>query len=95
MSPQPTSPPASAEHPKGSPAWLVAQAKELEHTRGVLMEKIGANRLLLRNLRKAGALTEDFERFVEDFYPEKEKGTKRSDQEIEATRRAREAARKG
>ncbi|MDE2101949.1 MAG: hypothetical protein KGL39_32180 [Patescibacteria group bacterium] len=93
MAPQPASAPAT-HHPVGSPAWLVAQAKDLERERAALMEKIGANRNLLRQLHKVDALDDEMKRFVEQFYPEKEKGSNRSKDEIEATRKLREAARK-
>lgn len=96
MSPQPTAAPAqTVTHPKGSPAWLVQQARELEKERGNLMERIGANRAILRNMHKADALEADLKEFVEKFYPEKEKGVTRSADEIEATRKEREKARKG
>lgn len=95
MAPQPTAAPAQhSNHPVGSPAWLVEQAKRLEKERADLMEKIGANRNLLRQLHKVDALDAEMREFVEKFYPEKEKGSNRSKDEIEATRKLREAARK-
>ena len=101
MAPQPTSAPASdapvehaVEHAPGSPGWAIEQAKKLENERGKLMERIGANRNFLRNLHKMGALDAEQRRFVTTFYPEKEKGTARSKESVEATRKARESARK-
>lgn len=105
MSPQPTPAPAApaprllpnleGDHPKGSPRWLVARAVEFEKERAALMTKIGANRDSLRNLLKQDALEDDLAKFVREFYPEKEKGSSRDEDEIEATRKLREAARKG
>lgn len=95
MSTTAPAPKEAVKHEPGSPGWLIDQAKTLEKERGTLMERIGANRGLLRSLHKVGALNETQRKFVETFYPEKEKGSTRSDDEIEATRKAREAARKG
>lgn len=86
---------APVQHPVGSPAWAIEQAKKLEKERGEIMERIGANRAFLRNLHKMGGLDASQRKFVQTFYPEKEKGSTRSEDEIEATRKAREAARKG
>lgn len=83
------------KHTAGSPPWAIEQAKKLEKERGELMLRIGANRDFLRNLHKMGALDGEQRKFVETFYPEKEKGSSRSADEIEATRKAREDARKG
>lgn len=109
MSPQPTTPAAPAaaaetpkvklpevngEHPKGSPRWLVALAITLEKQRAEVMETIDENRKSLRSLLKQNALEDDLAKFVRDFYPEKEKGASRSIDELDSTRKLREAVRK-
>jgi hypothetical protein len=93
--PQPAAAPASPEagHRPGSPEWLVAQARDLENQRAVLMKKIGKNRESLRNLDELDALSAEHQKFVREFYPLKEKGERRSKEDIERTRKAREAAR--
>lgn len=95
MSPQPTTPAAPTQHAKGSPRWLVEQARHLEKERAALLERIDANRSALRNLMKADALEDDLKEFVNVFYPEKTKGTARSVDEVNATRELREKVRKG
>jgi len=90
---QPATPPV--QHHVGSVPWLIQQAKDLEIQRGEILEKIGAVRSQLRNLKKLGALDADALKFVQVFYPEKERGETRSKEEVEKTRAAREAARKG
>jgi hypothetical protein len=91
----PEAPATSPEPTPGSPAWLINQAKGLERDRGKLLERIGANRSLLRQLHKVGALNAEEKKFVTTFYPDKERGSTRSEDEVEATRKTREAARKG
>jgi hypothetical protein len=96
MSPQPTTAPApAAQAPIGSPHWLMAQAKKLEKDRGEIMDKIGAVRTQLRNLDKLGGLPTEVKEFAETFYPKKEKDSPRSKEDSEATRKARQDARKG
>lgn len=104
MSPQPTAAPATdngpklphipADAPKGSPIWAIGQAMHLERERAKLGERITANRDFCRNLLKMDALDDDTKRFVEVFYPEKEKGSNRSEAEVEATRKLRDQVRK-
>ncbi len=91
----PTEHEVTHSHAVGSPGWAIEQAKSLEQERGALMIRIGANRDFLRNLAKMNALDAEQAKFVTTFYPDKEKGSARSADEVEATRKAREAARKG
>lgn len=76
------------------PSRQITRALDLERQRAELGEKITANRDMLRLLDKAGELSDDQGNWLDVFYPEKEKGTNRSKDEIEATRKAKEAARK-
>lgn len=76
-----------------SSARQIRRAIELEADRAKLMRQISDNRDYLRLMQKNEELDEDAVEFVETFYPEKERGTRRAKDEIEATRRARLAAR--
>ena len=87
--------PAPVHHMPGSVPWLIQQAKDLEVQRGEVLERVSAVRSQLRNLRKLGALDADAIKFMDVFYPEKERGEIRSKEDIEKTRKAREDARKG
>lgn len=73
----------------------IARAKDLERQRGDLMDLITANRDYLRLMDKNDELTDEQGDWLDVFYPLKEKGEQRSKSEIEATRKAREEARKG
>lgn len=72
----------------------VARAIQLEAQVAELREKVNDNRTYLRMMDKNDELTEDQSEFLEVFYPEKEKGERRPDSEVEATRIARALARK-
>lgn len=71
----------------------IVRAHALEKQRGEHMEKIAANRTFLRMMGQTEELTDEQTDWLETFYPEKEKGERRSAEQIEATRKAREAAR--
>ena len=75
-------------------ALLIEQAKELEAERSEVMERVTANRTQLRQMDTSGNLSDSQAAWLDVFYPEKEKGERRSKEEIEATRKAREEARK-
>lgn len=89
MSPQPTTVPQSAAERQ------IARAKSLEKERAELMERIAANRDYLRLMDKNDELTDAQGEWLDTFYPQKEKGEQRSKEDIEATRKVREEARKG
>lgn len=72
----------------------IERAKELERRRSDLMKEVAANREFLRLLADNGELSDTQVDWVDTFYPQKEKGEQRSKDEIEATRKAREDARK-
>lgn len=72
----------------------IERAKKLERERSELMERIGKNREFLRLMAANGVLNAEQKKWLAVFYPDKEKNTRRSKEEIEATRKAREAARK-
>lgn len=78
----------------GSPQRQIKLALELERQRADLMEQISSNRQYLRFMQKGKELNEDQTEFLETFYPEKEKGNVRDKSDVEATRRARAAARR-
>lgn len=71
----------------------VARAVRLERERSVTMKKIAANREYLRLMEENEELNDDEADWLDDFYPQKEKGQQRSDDEIERTRKAKAAAR--
>lgn len=73
----------------------IDRAKDLERQRGALMELIAANRDYLRLMDKNDELTEEQGDWLDVFYPTKEKGEQRTKDEVEATRKAKEEARKG
>lgn len=72
----------------------IARAVELERRRADLMEAISNNRLKLRLAQKDGEMTDDQTAWLHEFYPDKEKGDRRSKAQIEATRKAKDAARR-
>ena len=75
-------------------ARKIQQAKSLEKRRAELQDEISANRRQLRDMDKTGDLTAEQANWLEDFYPTKERGASRSKDDITATRKAKEAARK-
>lgn len=72
----------------------ILRAHNLEKERAELQTKIGKNRDYLRLMDAGEELDTEQAAWLVTFYPEKEKGERRSAEEIEATRKAREAARK-
>lgn len=70
----------------------VQRAKELEFQKQELLEKIGKNRDYLRLMDANDELTDEQGAWLDAFYPVKEKGEQRTKEEIEATRKAKEAA---
>lgn len=72
----------------------VARAIRLEGEISKVREHINDNRDYLRLMDKNEELNEAQSEFLDTFYPEKEKGERRPTEEVEATRRARAAARK-
>lgn len=110
MAPQPAAPAAPAAKAPPTPAAptaettpaapdtpasrQIARAKGLERERAALMAKIGSNRDYLRLMAANDELTADERTWLLAFYPEKEKGERRSTEEVEATRKVKEAARK-
>lgn len=79
---------------ESSGAKQVRRAIVLEQQISTLREKVNDNRTYLRLMDRNDELTEDQSEFTEVFYPEKEKGERRDADEVTATRRAREFARK-
>jgi hypothetical protein len=91
MSPQPA---ANNTEVGSVGARQIERAKRLEAERARIMKAIGANREFLRGLALNEELTPEQEDWVEDFYPTKEKGERRSAEEIERTKLAKAEARK-
>jgi len=75
-------------------ARQIKRAIGLEADRATLMKQITDNRDYLRLMDRTDELDEDQQEFLDVFYPEKERGSRRDQSDIEATRKAREAARK-
>lgn len=73
----------------------VERAITLEREMSAARKRVNDNREFLRLMARNDELNEAQVEFVETFYPEKEKGERRAQEDIDATRRAREAARKG
>lgn len=71
----------------------VMRALSLEQERGAIMKKIAANRTYLRLMEENEELTDEQADWLDDFYPQKEKGQTRSEDDIERTRKAKAAAR--
>lgn len=86
--------PPVAAAPQTSAEKQIARANALERDRSELMKKIGSNREYLRLMADNDELTEAQEDWLDAFYPQKEKGERRSEEDIERTRKAKEAARK-
>lgn len=85
---------AKPEDQRSTPERQILRAARLERDRSDLMERIGKNRDYLRLMADNEELSEDQQAWVNTFYPEKEKGERRSEDDITATRKAREEARK-
>lgn len=79
---------ATTDHPQ------IHRAKVLERERAELMERIAKNREYLRLMDANGDLTDAQSDWLADFYPLKEKGERRSEEDIIATRNAKLEARK-
>ena len=77
----------------GSGAKQIARAVTLERERADVMKRVSDNRDYLRLMDRNDELDADQAEFIDTFYPEKERGDRRSKDDIEATRRARELAR--
>jgi hypothetical protein len=91
MTPQPAAAPAEQ-----TPAQRqIARAKTLERDRAALATKVSANRDYLRLMAANDELNAAEAKWLAAFYPEKEKGERRSAEEVEETRKVKEAARKG
>lgn len=90
MSPQPAAPAA----PQTSADKQIVRANALERERADVMKRIASNREYLRLMADNDELTDEQEDWLEAFYPLKEKGERRSEEDIERTRKAKEAARK-
>lgn len=89
-------PQAATPNTQDSPAERqIARAKSLEKDRAELQKKIDANRRYLRLMEQNDELTTAQADWLDDFYPVKEKGERRSRDDIERTRKAKEDARKG
>ena len=72
----------------------IARAHALERQRAELQTQIGKNRDYLRLMDANQELTDEQGQWLDSFYPQKEKGERRSDEAIKRTRAAKEAARK-
>lgn len=72
----------------------IARAKRLERERAELQDKISKNREYLRLMDANDALTGEQGDWLDKFYPLKEKGERRSKEDIDATRAAKTEARK-
>lgn len=94
MAPQPNTATKNTDAAQAYAAVLIEQAQGLEAERAEVMERVTANRTELRLIDKQGNLSDEQGKWLDTFYPEKEKGERRSKDDIEATRKAREAARK-
>ena len=75
-------------------ARQIKHAYQLEHKRGEVAKKINANRELLRLMDETDELSPAQGEWLDVFYALKENGVQRSAEEIEATRKMKEQARK-
>lgn len=89
MSPQPNTVPSNESEAEKQ----IRRAKELEKDRAAVMEKITDNRNYLRLMDKNDALTDEQGEWLDKFYPSKEKGERRSEDDVKATREAKLEAR--
>lgn len=71
----------------------ILRAVRLEGERADVLKRVAANREYLRLMDENEELEDDEADWLEDFYPSKEKGAQRSNDEIERTRKVRAAAR--
>lgn len=81
------------EGDRSSAQKQIVRAVLLERERSSTMKKIAANREYLRLMEENEELEDDEADWLDDFYPQKEKGQQRSEDEIERTRKAKAAAR--
>lgn len=75
----------------GERQFIRANLLEQERTR--IMKQISSNREYLRLMDANEELSPELGEWLEDFYPLKERGEQRSEDEIERTRKAKAAAR--
>jgi len=71
----------------------ISRAVRLERERSEAMKKVAANREYLRLMEENEELGDEEADWLDDFYPQKERGRGRSEDEIERTRKAKAAAR--
>jgi len=71
----------------------IARAKALEKERAELQGRITKNRDYLRLMDDNESLTAEQGKWLDGFYPLKEKGERRSKEDIEATRKLKSEAR--
>lgn len=89
MSPQPAvAPPVETAADR-----QIARAKDLEKERFELSKRITANRDYLRLMDQNEELSSEQGVWLDTFYPLKEKGERRSKEDIDATRKAKLEAR--
>jgi hypothetical protein len=72
-----------------SAAFQIDRAKTLEKERAELQGRIGKNREFLRLMDENEALNDEQAEWLDTFYPSKEKGERRSKEDILATRKAK------
>lgn len=89
--PQPTT---TTTTPTTAAERQIARARQLERERSAVMSKISKNREYLRLMADNDELSAEQKRWLAVFYPDKERGEQRSKEQIEATRKAKEAARR-
>lgn len=83
------------EDERSSAQKQILRAQSLERDRSDVMKRIAANREYLRLMEENEELEDDEADWLDDFYPQKEKGAQRSEDEVERTRKAKAAARDG
>lgn len=79
--------------PLSSVEKQIFRAETFEAERSEVMKRIAANREYLRLMDENDELGDDEQAWLDDFYPQKEKGSSRTEAEIERTRKAKQAAR--
>ena len=72
----------------------IGRAMKLERERSELQARIASNRDYLRLMDKNEELSNDQGAWLDAFYPQKEKGTRRDKDDVERTRLIKAAARK-
>lgn len=70
------------------------RAHALERVRSDVMEGVNSNRTYLRLMEKNGELSDELADWLADYYADKEAGEQRTEEQIAATRKAKEVARK-